>query len=176
VQGKRIVILGHNNEAADYALAMLLFSASVVIATNDHTLTWDSDHGAWLEEYRIAIRRERIAEVEHADGHLRALTFGAGVRLEADAAFATRGDVTHTELLTGLGAELDSEGQVVVDACLRTTVPGLYAAGCVTPANCQMIIAAGQGATAAQSINRDLFDESLRRHALPCFGQVREGT
>lgn len=175
VQGKRIVILGHNNEAADYALAMLLFSASVVIATNDHTLTWDSDHAAWLEEYRIPVRRERIAEVEHADGHLRALTFGAGVRLEADAAFATRGDVTHTELLTGLGAELDTEGQVVVDACLRTTVPGLYAAGCVTPANCQMIIAAGQGATAAQSINRGLFDESLRRHALPRFGHVREG-
>ena len=38
--------------------------------------------------------------------------------------------------------------------------------GCVTPANCQMIIAAGQGATAAQAINRDLFEESLARHSL----------
>jgi thioredoxin reductase (NADPH) len=50
---------------------------------------------------------------------------------------------------------------------MHTSVPGLYAAGCVTPANCQMIIAAGQGATAAQAINRDLFEESLQRHALP---------
>jgi hypothetical protein len=30
-----------------------------------------------------------------------------------------------------------------------------------------MIIGAGQGATAAQAIDRDLFDESLRRHKLP---------
>jgi thioredoxin reductase (NADPH) len=29
-----------------------------------------------------------------------------------------------------------------------------------------MIIAAGQGATAAQAIERDLFDESLRTHRL----------
>ena len=58
-----------------------------------------------------------------------------------------------------------------VDACLKTSVPGLYAAGCVTPANCQMIIAAWQGAITAQAINRSLFEESLERHALPCLGQ-----
>jgi hypothetical protein len=32
-----------------------------------------------------------------------------------------------------------------------------------------MIIAAGQGAIAAQTINRELFEESLRSHALPTF-------
>ena len=63
--------------------------------------------------------------------------------------------------------------QIEVDHCLRTTVPNLYAAGCVTPANCQMIIAAGQGATAAQSINRDLFEESLQTHSLRRFREVQ---
>ena len=52
---------------------------------------------------------------------------------------------------------------------MRTSVPRLYAAGCVTPANCQMIIAAGQGAAAAQAINRDLFEESLKNHKLRRF-------
>jgi len=52
---------------------------------------------------------------------------------------------------------------------MKTSVTGLYAAGCVTPANCQIIIAAGDGATAAQAINRDLFEESLRNHALRRF-------
>jgi len=56
-----------------------------------------------------------------------------------------------------------------IDHCLRTSVPRLYAAGCVTPANCRMIVAAGQGAVAAQAINRDLFDESLRTHSLRRF-------
>jgi thioredoxin reductase (NADPH) len=53
-----------------------------------------------------------------------------------------------------------------VDDQMATSVPGLYAAGCVTPANCQMIIAAGEGAIAAQAINRALFDEALRTHSL----------
>jgi thioredoxin reductase (NADPH) len=167
VQGKRIVIIGHNNEAAEYALAMLLFSVSVLIATNGKEATWDSAHGKWLEEYQLPVRTERITCVEHDDGHLHALTFGLDDRLDVEAAFVTRGDITHTALLESLGVELDADGQVVVDACLRTSVPGLYAAGCVTPANCQMIIAAGQGAIAAQAINRDMFDESLKQHALP---------
>ena len=88
-----------------------------------------------------------------------------------DAIFTTRGDVPHSALVTGVGAFVDTEGQIIVDERLKTNVPGLYAAGCVTPANCQMIIAAGQGVTAAQANNRDLFEESLRRHTLPRFGE-----
>lgn len=171
VQGQRIVIIGHSNEAADYALAMLLYSPSVVIATNGNRPRWDSAHAAWLGEYRIRIWEERICKVDQTDGQLRALTFEQGDELVVDAVFTSRGDVYHSELAEGAGAALDSTGQVLVDADLKTTVPGLYAAGCLTPANCQMIIAAGQGATAAQAINRDLFETSLREHCLPCFSQ-----
>ena len=56
---------------------------------------------------------------------------------------------------------------------MRTSVPRLYAAGCVTPANCQMIIAAGQGAAAAKAINRDLFEESLATHSLRRFREAQ---
>jgi thioredoxin reductase (NADPH) len=94
------------------------------------------------------------------------LRFEDGRDLKIDNIFTTRGDIFHTELAESLGAKLDGEGQIEVDHCMRTSVPGLYAAGCVTPANCQMIIAAGQGATAAQAINRDLFEESLSTHTL----------
>ncbi|MEP6887242.1 MAG: NAD(P)/FAD-dependent oxidoreductase [Nitrospirales bacterium] len=171
VQGKRIVIIGRNNEAADYALAMLLFSPSVMISTNGTEPAWDSDHAGWLEEYRMLVRRDRICLVEHDEGHLRALTFEQGDPVKVDAAFTTRGDVYHSDLAEDVSAAIDTEGEIVVDACLKTSVPGLYAAGCVTPANCQMIVAAGQGAIAAQAINRDLFVDSLRKHTLPCFGQ-----
>jgi thioredoxin reductase (NADPH) len=172
VQGKRIVIVGRNNEAVEYALAMLLFSPSVMIATNGSEPAWDSDHAGWLEEYRILVRRDRIRLVDHVGGHLRALTFEHGDPVTLDAAFTTRGDVYHNHLAEDVGARIDTEGEIVVDVCLRTSVSGLYAAGCVTPANCQMIVAAGQGAIAAQAINRDLFEDSLKKHTLPCFGQL----
>jgi thioredoxin reductase (NADPH) len=81
--------------------------------------------------------------------------------LNIEGLFTTRGDIYFSHLAENLGAKVNRAGEIVVGLDMRTTVKGLYAAGCVTPANCQMIIAAGQGAIAAQAINRNLFEESL---------------
>jgi thioredoxin reductase (NADPH) len=167
VQGKRIAIVGRNNEAVEYALAMVLYSPCVAIVTNGKCPEWDETHAAWLKEYEIPFYTTAIEDVEcHNKGMIRKLVFETGPALVADALFTTRGDIYHNKLAKSLGAKLDEEGQVIVDRCLRTSVRGLYASGCVTPANCQMIIAAGQGAAAAQAINRDLFEESLKDHRL----------
>jgi len=169
VQGKPIVIIGGNNEAADYALAMLLFASSVMICTNGRNPRWDADHAGWLEEYAVPIRHDRIRSVLHDHGQLTAFIFEQGGSVNVEGAFTTRGDVYHNSLAESAGAKLDEEGQVIVDHRQKTSVPGLYAAGCVTAWNCQMIIAAGQGAIAGQAINRDLFEDGLKRHALPRF-------
>jgi thioredoxin reductase (NADPH) len=92
--------------------------------------------------------------------------FGGGKEVALEGLFTTRGDIYFSKLAEGLGAEVNRAGEIVVGMEMRTTVRGVYAAGCVTPANCQMIIAAGQGATAAQAINRNLFEESLAKGSL----------
>ncbi|MEY2489287.1 MAG: thioredoxin reductase [Verrucomicrobiota bacterium] len=173
VRRKRIAIIGSNNEAVEYALGMLDYSACVIVATNGKKPRWDRRHARWLVEYEIPVRRKRITDVEHRKRKIRALDFAGEARVKIDYIFTTRGDILHTGLAEKLGAKLDAGGQIEVDQCLRTSVPGLYAAGCVTPANCQMIIAAGQGAAAAQAINRDLFDESLATHSLRRFREVQ---
>lgn len=169
VQGRSVAVLGFGDETARYALAMLAFAPSVMIATNGETPRWDARLEAYLQEYHVPVRRERVTEILHDEGQVRTVLWSSGRRWELEALFVTRGDVFHTGLAKGLGAREDKDGQLIVDADMKTTVPGLYAAGCVTPANCQMIIAAGQGATAGQAINRDLFEEHLSRHALPRF-------
>lgn len=136
------------------------------IATYGERPAWQPRWDAWLDEYRIPVRRDRVRALHHRAGAVSRVVFDSGDGVPAEAVFVTRGDVVHAGLAERLGARKDDAGQVVVDAEMRTSVPGLYAAGCVTPANCQMIIAAGQGATAAQVINRDLFEDSLARHAL----------
>jgi thioredoxin reductase (NADPH) len=162
------VIIGWNNEAADYALAILAFTRHAMICTNGRDIQWDAIRAGWLDEYEVPIRQDRSHSLAHNNGQLTALTFEQNNSLKVEAAFTTRGDVHHHDLAAGVGAELDEEGQVIVDDSMRTTVPGL--ARCVTPANCQMIIAAGQGALTVQAINRDLFEDSLKRHALPRYG------
>jgi thioredoxin reductase (NADPH) len=169
VREKRIAIVGANNESVEYALGMLHYSACVIVATNGERPHWDKRHARWLEEYEIPVARKRICDVEHRKRKIRALQFANGESVKIDYLFTTRGDIFHNQLAKKLGAKLDSDGQIKVDQCMRASVPGLYAAGCVTPANCQMIIAAGQGAAAAQAINRDLFEESLATHSLRRF-------
>lgn len=173
VREKNIAICGANNEAVEYALGMLLYSACVIIATNGESPHWSEQHAHWLEEYEIPVHEARIHDVEHRDRQILALRLEDQQEVKIDYIFTTRGDVFHTELAEKLGAKLDEDGQIQVDHCMRTTVPNLYAAGCVTPANCQMIIAAGEGAAAAQAINRDLFEESLRNHSLRRFRAVQ---
>jgi thioredoxin reductase (NADPH) len=169
IRGKRVAIVGANNEAVDYALAMLLYSPCVIVATNGERRRWDKQHATWLKEYRIPVELEPVRDVEHRRRKILALVYKAGRRVKIDYIFTTRGDIFHTSLAKKLGAKLDRDGQIRIDDSMRTGVPRLYAAGCVTPANCQMIIAAGQGAAAAQTMNRDMLDESLRTHSLRRF-------
>ena len=173
VREKRVAICGANDEAVEYALGMLLYSPCVMIATNGEEPRWSDQHSQWIEEYEIPVHLGRIRDVEHRKRQVLGLRFVDGQEVKIDNIFTTRGDVFHTELAEQLGAKLDEEGQILVDHCMRTSVRNVYSAGCVTPANCQMIIAAGQGATAAQSINRDLFEEGLRTHTLRRYREVQ---
>jgi len=173
VRGKRIAIVGATNEAVEYALGMLDYSACVVIATNGRQPQWDKKHADWLAEYEIPVAVKRIRDVDHQKRKIRTLEFVGEKSVRIDYIFTTRGDIFHNQLAKKLGARLDPDGQIRVDQCMRTSVPRLYAAGCVTPANCQMIIAAGQGAAAAQAINRDLFEESLASHSLRRFREAQ---
>jgi thioredoxin reductase (NADPH) len=166
VQDKAVVIYGWTNETVEYALAMLAYTPIVAIVTDGREPRWDRTHARWIEEYELPVFTSSILEACHEGCVIRCLRLGNGDEVEVDALFTTRGDICYNELARSLGAELDPDGQIRVNANMATSVPGLYAAGCVTPANCQMIISAGDGALAAQAINRDLFEESLRTHHL----------
>jgi thioredoxin reductase (NADPH) len=166
VQGKAIVVIGHNEEAVEYALALTVYSPCVMIATNGGKITWSAQHANWIDEYHIPVHREKIVRIEHESGCVSGLVFADELTAKADYVFTTRGDIYYSQLARQLGAELDPDGQIIVDHKQRTNIPGLYAAGCVTTANCQMIISAGHGAAAAQAINRRLFEQSLENHSL----------
>jgi len=176
VQGKRIAVIGQNNAAVEYSLALLLYSPCVMIATNGQKITWSKKHDEWIREYEIPVYREKISGIQHSKGCLLALAFPNDLVAKTNFVFTTRGDIYFSELAKQLGAKIDDEGQIIVDRDQRTNIPGLYAAGCVTEANCQMIISAGHGAAAAQAINRSLFEESLRNHSLKRYREEQIAT
>ena len=76
---------------------------------------------AW-SEYEIPVARGadqgcRASRPQDPVAPLRPQNHGP---VKIDYIFTTRGDVFHTELAEGLGAELDEEGQIKVDQCMRT--------------------------------------------------------
>src|SRR3954469_18052618 len=75
VRGKRIAVIGANNEAVEYALAMLHYSACVIVATNGDRPRWSRQHARWLAEYEIPVARGRIPDVDHRVRKIRALEF-----------------------------------------------------------------------------------------------------
>jgi thioredoxin reductase (NADPH) len=166
VQGRSIAVYGWTNDTAEYALAMLAYSRCVAIVTDGRKAHWSRRHEKWLRASRIPVHRKTIRDVRHRRGQIQSLAFNGEPELAIQGLFTTRGDIYFSQLAESLGAKVNRAGDIVVGLDMRTTVKGLYAAGCVTPANCQMIIAAGQGATAAQAINRNLFEEGLAKLSL----------
>ena len=154
-------------------MGTLIYSPTVIVATNGEKIIWDRRHADLLEEYRIPVYEEPLIEVAHIEGRIQSIRLRNGPQVAIDYLFATRGDLCHNQLAQSLGARLNSDGEIEVDEHMCTSVSGLYAAGCVTPANCQMIIAAGQGASAAQAIHRDLFEEALRTHSLRRYREIQ---
>lgn len=167
MQGQKICIYGWTNEAAEYALEMLTYSSQIKILTNGRKPTWERKYQRQLQRYKIPVHSQAIMNVCHKHGRLQHLLLKDKTELAVQALFTTRGDVYFNHLAKQLGAAIGKYGDIEVDSEMNTRVKRLYAAGCVTPANCQMIIAAGQGAAAAQTINRDIFEERLKRRCLP---------
>ncbi|MFN6997681.1 MAG: FAD-dependent oxidoreductase, partial [Aquincola tertiaricarbonis] len=76
--------------------------------------------------------------------------------------FVQIGLVPNTAWLKGSGVELSPRGEIIVNSHGQTSVPGVYAAGDVTTVPYkQIVIAVGQGATAALGA----FDHLIRTSA-----------
>lgn len=81
------------------------------------------DHGIGL---RLGARATRFAEA--ADGHL-LVDLDDETRLAADLVLVAAGVRPNTELALAAGVELGPRGGILVDEHLRTSVPGIWAAG-----------------------------------------------
>ena len=88
---------------------------------------------------------KRLRYELEGEGKLAALV-AEGERHELDGVFILRGAVSADTLLPELQLE---EGRVVVDAAMRTSVPGVFAAGDCTGKPFQIAKAAGEGNIAA---------------------------
>ncbi|MFJ3382485.1 NAD(P)/FAD-dependent oxidoreductase [Curtobacterium sp. NPDC090217] len=153
--GEPLAFVCETADVVDRALLIAAWTDDLVVYTNG-TAPLDADGRRRLADAGVRIDERPVVDLEGdrsgmtgvrlADGHVEPRT-GGFVR-----------PTWHVDLdWVDAALDRDAEGLVVVDRVGRTTVPGLYAVGDVTPPGPeQLIVAAGHGATTAAAVHRDL--------------------
>lgn len=153
--GEPLAFVCETADVVDRALLIAAWTDDLVVYTNG-VAPLDADGRARLADAGVRVDERPVADLE---GDRTGMT---GVRLaDGNVEPRTGGFVRptwHVDLdWVDAALERDAEGLVVVDRVGRTTVPGLYAVGDVTPPGPeQLIVAAGHGAMTAAAVHRDL--------------------
>ena len=161
-QGKKIVEIGAGDSGLTEALFLTRFADSVSIVVR-HS---QDDPKAFRASSILQVRAkehpkvrflwncvvEEVLGEDHLTGvRLRDLSTGKTETMPIDGVFVNIGHSPQTDFLHGC-VELDQYGYIVTDERLRTSVPGIFAAGdarIVAHRYAQAVVAAGEGAIAA---------------------------
>ncbi|WP_434769326.1 NAD(P)/FAD-dependent oxidoreductase [Curtobacterium flaccumfaciens] len=177
--GQPLAFICETDDVVDRALLIASWTDDLIVYTNG-VAPLDDAGRARLASAGVVVD-ERVVEdlegdrsgmtgVRLADGHVEPRT-GGFVRpvWHADLDWLRTSATTSTSATSGNtaangdtpgaleGLQRDTQGLLVVDRVGRTSVPGLYAVGDVTPPGPeQLIVAAGHGAATAAAVHRDL--------------------
>ena len=159
MRGKRVVVVGNDDDAAEEAIQMLAFAETVTLITNSGALGLTRETVARLDAQGIRLVVGRIAGARAKEpGVFGSLLLDGDEEIPLDHLFSVQGAEPLNALARSLGAAIDAKGYVDTDGDGRTSVPGLFAAGDVTRRNFHQISAAvHEGAAAACAVNYELF-------------------
>ncbi len=180
--GQPLAFICETDDVVDRALLIAAWTDDLIVYTNGVALL-DAAGRARLATAGVVVDERAVEDLEGdrsgmtgvrlADGHVEPRT-GGFVRpvWHADLDWLRTGATTSPSATSAMGGitdpasdtpgaleglQRDTQGLLVVDRVGRTSVPGLYAVGDVTPPGPeQLIVAAGHGAATAAAVHRDL--------------------
>ena len=137
--GKRVVLIGGSYIGCEVAASLTAADHASCQIVMQEAVTLERGFGAAagrffqdrLEEHGVVVHAEDALErFEGADGRVTHVVTASGKRLEADCVVVGAGVMPDTMLARAAGLTLDEErGGVLCDARLRTSAPGVWAAG-----------------------------------------------
>ena len=134
---KSVVVIGSGNYAISEAKELKNVTPDVKILTNGLKLEGDTD---------IIVDERKIKEIGGED-RISYVLFEDGEKIECKGVFIALGEAGGADFAKKLGIYMEKDS-IVVDENLKTTVPGVYAAGNVVGGLLQINKAAYEGAKA----------------------------
>ncbi len=159
MRGKRVAVVGADDSAATTCMQLLNFTDQLTFLTDaSHSESQLSVSArARLVHAGIPIIEGAIARVVSERGVVSEIQLAGGDHVATEIIMSQQGMKPNTALAEQLGVELE-EGFVKTDVDQHTNVPLVYAAGDLTKLfSHQIVTAAHEGATAAQTANYDLY-------------------
>ena len=154
VTDKRVGVIGSGSHGVAEALFLRSYTSDITLIAPDKALNVSAEDQEKLTlaniktvdgpAQAVALTGDCIV-VDTAEGHF---TF--------DSVYPALGSDVHCQLAGQVGARLNDDGCIGVDARQRTSVEGLYAAGDVVIGLDQISHAMGEGGVAATTIRNDL--------------------
>ena len=156
VSGQRVALIGYGKCRVREALMLRAYTDDLTVLTLGRSLDLDAEDAAELEAAGIRILREPVTRLAIEADRIAEWHMDSGASHRFDTLYSALGWEPRSALAREIGAELDEDGAILVDAHHETRVPGLFAAGDVVQGLSQVSVAAGGAAIAALAINRSL--------------------
>jgi thioredoxin reductase (NADPH) len=168
LRGRIVAVVGGGDSAMQEALTLAAFAAKVIILHRGDVLSGQASYRDRVTAHqKIDIRfdsvvTEILGEAKVIGLRTRQSRDGAVADLEVAAIFAYIGLQPNTAVLQDR-LNLDLAGKIPTDGCMRSELIGVCAAGNVrSQSPCRAVGAAGDGASAAVTVDRYLTDGSWR--------------
>ena len=153
-----IALIGETDDLAARAMLLSQWSRDLIVFTNGVGTVSEAEE-ARLAERGIRVERRALADVTGNRSGLTGVVLAGGETIARTVAFVRPIYVNSLGYAESLSLEVDADGLLTVDSGGRTSVRGVYAAGDGTPPGPhQLIIAAGDGARVAATVNADLLE------------------
>ena len=155
--GEPLALIGETADLAERAVLISQITDDLIVFTNGSADAVSQAEETALAGRGIRVERRPVADVVGDRSGLTGVSLDDGTVIARTGGFVRPLWSVPLGFADSLGLDLDAEGHVVVDARGATSVPGVYAAGDLTPPGSQqLIVAAGAGARVAAAVNRDL--------------------
>jgi thioredoxin reductase len=157
-QDQRMAVYGKGKPAMGLAMSLKTWTPDVVLCTDGRSGLAPADK-QMLADLEIGLRTQRISRLEGEGGRLQRIAFRKGDPVECSAMFFNTGQNQACGLAGQFNCKLTPRG---TNRWERTSVPGLYAAGDCSRNVQWVVVAAAEGAIAAEAINMELQEEDRR--------------
>lgn len=163
-----VAVIGWRRDVAGFAVSLLDWARRVCIVTDGRALECDDEVRDALARHDVGVVEERAHALEGSRGALTGVRLASGRVVPCAMAFFSIAHEPVTDLARALGCDLDADGYVAVDHEGATTVPGVYAAGDLTPGIQLVPVAVGAGTVAGVCCALSLQGEpGLAAHPTP---------